>query len=223
MAIRSSSPSPFLRLVELSSFSHTLWAPGPHHLGNPPLISPQFVNLYLYWGAWTETQLSRCGVTSAEQRGSIISLLTTLLLSLTLAFFTPKGHCWILFTLSTWTKLQSCFVFSLCLAHAEAWDYSIPGDELYICLCWNLNYSQILSTDCQVPVEYDHFFHHIQQVSSFLLSTNFLWVHSIPLFMSLIKAVTSITCLSAPEEFCSLLVSRWTLYCTATTNSPSIL
>lgn len=60
---------------------------------------------FFYWGAQNQTQYSRYGFISAEQKGRITSLnlLATLLLiqpMLPRPFFSAKAHCWLMFDFS---------------------------------------------------------------------------------------------------------------------------
>ncbi|KAK4827750.1 hypothetical protein QYF61_021221 [Mycteria americana] len=66
----------------------------------------------LYWGAQNRTQCSRCGLTSAEQRGRITSLdlLAILLLMqprIPSAFFKGRVHCLLIFNLVSTRTLRS--------------------------------------------------------------------------------------------------------------------
>ena len=68
---------------------------------------------FLYWGGQKYPQHSRCGLTSAEQRGRITSLdlMATLPLMqprIPLAFLVARAHCWLTLNLVS-TKSPSSF------------------------------------------------------------------------------------------------------------------
>jgi len=105
----------------------------------------------LHWGAQNWTPHSRCGLTSAEQRGRISSLnllATILLMQLRIPFrLIRRAHCCLMLNLvPTRTPPPSgSYLLSagLALACPGAWDCSTPGAALCISLsrgcCWPIS------------------------------------------------------------------------------------
>lgn len=104
------------------------------------------------WGAEAWTQHSRYGLSSAEQRGRILSLdllATSFLIQpeLLLAFFASRAHCWLMThsELAVHHHLIPCplrfFPASQVIVFTGTWVYSSPHMGLGIPLCWTSRHS----------------------------------------------------------------------------------